>query len=129
LSAMVELNELEVLECPRSSVGLHDIYTAKGLETRERAKYLPNAVPAVGEGGKQMAKAVDHTGSVRRRRRCSLDFGSIHRSWSNSFGRMHVYGLWRARLLSNIAVAAARVRRIKRRSWATGESGERPSAS
>jgi hypothetical protein len=40
----------------------------------------------------QLAKAVDHTGSVRRRRRCSANLGSIHRSWSNSFGRLHVYG-------------------------------------
>jgi hypothetical protein len=40
----------------------------------------------------RLAKAVDHTGSVRRRRRCSTNIESIHRSWSNSFRRMHLYG-------------------------------------
>jgi hypothetical protein len=72
---MVELDELNVPEFCRSSVGLEDIYTS--------------IVPMPFQ---QLAKAVDHTGSVRRRRRCSANLGSIHRSWSNSFGRLHVYG-------------------------------------
>ena len=70
MSAMVELNELKVLEFPRSSIGLNDIYTPKGPGTRERAKHRPNAVSTISRGSKQLAKAVEHAESVRRRRRC-----------------------------------------------------------
>lgn len=120
MSTMVELDELNVPEFCRSSVGLEDIYTAEGLWTRERAKYRPNAISTVGKGGRPHGKCQTETPMLCKPR---VDSPLVEQLvWETAC-------VWGARLLSINAVGAARVRCVKGRGRATGKSGERPPAS